>query len=239
MRITSKQLRQIIREELARTVPLREAKKRFTPTPEMIAQRDPVTGFMPHPRDIAAAKARQEAEALAQDIAGALGPVDDFGDEESEEDEDQVAFDKVYGHTRGTLPDGRRLDPVTEKLIISQVEEQSSDSLISGEDFPIFPNAYDIYEGIDPSVLLHNMQQVARGRDPVAARTSMAWLKYLKENEADAESILHKAVYETLKHAASIGQIAMNDKKAHMRWDVQEFYALPSGEINESRRKRR
>ena len=238
MRITSKQLRQIIREELARTVPLREAKKRFTPTPEMIAQRDPVTGFMPHPRDIAAAKARQEAEALAQDIAGALGPVDDFGDEESEEDEDQVAFDKVYGHTRGTLPDGRRLDPVTEKLIIRAVENASSNALRE-PDFPIYPNAYDIYEAIDPSALLHNMQQIARGRDPVAARTAMAWLKYLKENEADAESILHKAVYETLKHAASIGQIAMNDKKAHMRWDVQEFYAMPSGEINESRRKRR
>jgi hypothetical protein len=31
----------------------------------------------------------------------------------------------------------------------------------------------------------------------------------------------------------------MNDKKANLRWDVQEFYAMPSGEINESRRRRR
>ena len=235
MRITSTQLRQIIREELARTVPLVEARKGLRITPEMIAMRDPVTGYMPHPRDIAAMKAKQAEEDLARDIAGALGPV---GEESDEEDEEQVAFDKVYGHTRGTLPDDRRLDPVTEKLIIRAVENASRNALRE-PDFPIYPNAYDIYEAIDPSALLHNMQQIARGRDPVAARTAMAWLKYLKENEADAESILHKAVYETLKHAASIGQIAMNDKKAHMRWDVQEFYAMPSGEINESRRKRR
>jgi len=242
MRITSKQLRQIIREELVRSVRLREAKKRFTPTPEMLALRDPVTGFMPHPREIAALKAKQAEQDLAQDIAGALGPVDDFGDSEEwveTEEEVEAAFDKVYGHTRGTLPDGRRLDPITEAMIIGEVEKASRDALISGPDFPIYPNAYDILEAIDPSRLLRQIKKVATDPDLRVAQTASAWFKYLNENKADAKAILHKAIYETLKHAAAMGRIVMNDQKANMRWDVQEFYAMPSGEINETRRIRR
>jgi hypothetical protein len=236
MRITSKQLRQIIKEELARTIRLSEAKKRFTPTPEMLAMRDPVTGFMPHPREIAALKAKQAEQDLAQDITQALGPVGDFG---AGEDEDQVAFDKVYGHTRGTLPDGRRLDPITEAMIIGEVEKASRDALLSGPDFPIYPNAYDILEAIDPSRLLRQIKKASTDPDPRVAQTASAWFKYLNENKADAEAILHKAIYETLKHAAAMGRIDMNAKKANLRWDAHEFYAIPSGEINETRRKRR
>jgi hypothetical protein len=83
------------------------------------------------------------------------------------------------------------------------------------------------------------MQKVASTGWPGAAQIASAWLKYLNENKADAEAILHKAIYETLKHAAAMGRIDMNAKKANLRWDVQEFYALPSGDINESRRRRR
>jgi hypothetical protein len=208
MRITSKQLRQIIREELV-------------------------------------SEAMSDDDDTVSDILsktyGGPGPVDDFGDagdEEFEEDEEEDEFDAVYGHTRGTLPDGRRLDPITEAMIISEVEKASRDPFFAGPDFPIYPNAYDILEEIDPSRLLRQIKKVSTNSDPRVAQTASAWFKYLKENQADAEAILHKAIYETLKHAAAMGRIDMNAKKANLRWDAQEFYVMPSGEINESRRKR-
>ena len=107
------------------------------------------------------------------------------------------------------------------------------------EEFPILPNSYDILETISAGGLMRNMKKVSSGGAGPTAQTASAWLKYLNENKADAEAILHKAIYETLNKAAAMGRIAMNDKKANMRWDVQEFYALPSGDINETRRKRR
>lgn len=215
MRIASKQLRQIILEELIR---------------EAMSDDDDTVG--------------PTSDILSKTYGGS-GPVDDFGDSEEwveTEEEVEAAFDKVYGHVRGTVRIGyedKLLDPRTEALIIRQVEASSRDSLISGPDFPIYPNAYDILDAIDPGRLMQHIQKVATTGLPGAAQIASAWLKYLNENKADAKAILHKAIYETLKHAADMGRIAMNDQKANMRWDVQEFYALPSGDINESRRRRR
>ena len=212
MKITQRQLRQIIKEELFR---------------EAMSDDDDIV--VP-PSDI-----------LSKTYGG-LGPVDDFGDsddEEFEEDEEEDGFDAVYGHVSGILPDGRRLDAITEELIIRALEAQGASPLFTDEEFPIFPNAYDILETISAGGLMRNMKKVSSGGAGPTAQTASAWLKYLNENKADAEAILHKAIYETLKKAAAMGRIAMNDQKAHMRWDLQEFYALPSGDINETRRKRR
>jgi len=210
MRIASKQLRQIILEELIR---------------EAMSDDDDTVG--------------PTSDILSKTYGGS-GPVDDFGDaddEEFEEDEEEDGFDAVYGHVSGMLPDGRRLDASTEELVIRALEAQGVSPLFAEQDFPILPNSYDILEEITAGGLMNHMKKVSRGagRD---AQTAAAWLKHLKENRSDAESILHKAVYETLKRAVDMGRIAMNDKKSNMRWDVQEFYAMPSGEINESRRRR-
>lgn len=216
MRITSKQLRQIILEELIRE-----------------AMSDDDDTVVP-PSDI-----------LSKTYGGP-GPVDDFGDsddEEFEEDEEEDGFDAMYGHVSGILPDGRRLDAITEELIIRALEAQgatfAASSLFTDEEFSILPNSYDILETISAGGLMRNMKKVSSGGAGPTAQTASAWLKYLNENKADAVSILHKAIYETLKKAAAMGRIAMNDKKANMRWDAQEFYALPSGDINELKRRRR